>query len=299
LPSLENIISFSILSLAADFLGIWILDSREIEQKGPIDPKVDGSIKQDTALRFMAKRKSSNMWNSGRSSKKTSRHKYISESAAEKLFTEIADEDGVATMEGISVLCEKLDLDPLEDIRVLVLLWKLGANDKPAQISKEEWMAGCNKLNVDSIIKFTNLLPSLDTGFLDQEEFKSFYKVSIIMSSEQCDSKRLWLKLWRFLAQFCFQFNREGTHKTLDKELVVMMLRLVFKDNSRIHQDRLESFIQFLEQAKQYQRITLDQWTSFYDFCMEVEDLSCYDEAVSAWPVMIDEYVEFMEEQQK
>ena len=78
-----------------------------------------------------------------------------------------------------------------------------------------------------------------------------------------------------------------------------MMLRLVFKDNSRIPQDRLESFIQFLEQAKQYQRITLDQWTSFYDFCMEVEDLSCYDEAVSAWPVMIDEYVEFMEEQQK
>ena len=41
-------------------------------------------------------------------------------------------------MEGISSLCEKLNLDPLEDIRVLVLLWKLGANEKPAQITKDE-----------------------------------------------------------------------------------------------------------------------------------------------------------------
>ena len=39
---------------------------------------------------------------------------------------------------GISKLCEKLELDPLEDIRVLVLLWKLGAVKKPAEINKEE-----------------------------------------------------------------------------------------------------------------------------------------------------------------
>ena len=43
-------------------------------------------------------------------------------------------------LEGISKLCEALDLDPLEDIRVLVLLWKLGSNEKPAQISKTEWI---------------------------------------------------------------------------------------------------------------------------------------------------------------
>ena len=83
----------------------------------------------------------------------------------------------MAGMEGISTLCEQLELDPLEDIRILVLLWKLGANDKPAQISKEEWMQGCRKLHVDSIAKFQSLLPSLDTGFLDQTEFKDFYKV--------------------------------------------------------------------------------------------------------------------------
>ena len=45
------------------------------------------------------------------------------------------------------------------------------------------------------------------------------------------------------LFQFCFQFNREGTHKTLDKELVVMLLQLVLKDTSRVSQTRLDSFL--------------------------------------------------------
>lgn len=99
--------------------------------------------------------------------------------------------------------------------------------------------------------------------------------------------------------QFCFQFNREGTHKTLDKELVIMLLQLVLKDTNRVSLDRLDSFCRFLDHTKDYPRITLDQWTSFWDFSQECDDLSGYDENTSAWPVMIDEYVEFMEAEQK
>ena len=56
------------------------------------------------------------------------------------MFDKIADEDDpyVAGMEGISSLCEDLGIDPLEDMRILVLLWKMGIKDKPAQINKEE-----------------------------------------------------------------------------------------------------------------------------------------------------------------
>jgi len=209
----------------------------------------------------------------------------INESSAERMFVDYADPDDPSTagMEGISKLCEQLDLDPVEDITILVLLWKMGAaQEKPAQISKEEWIKGCEKLQVDSVAKFKDLLPSLDLGFLDQSEFKDFYK-------------------------FCFQFNRQGTHRTLDCELVVMLLQLIFGTTSaasnRIPSDRLQSFSSFLEASKkEYSRITLDQWTSFLDFCYECEDLSEYDEANSAWPVLIDEYVEhimLMEQQRK
>lgn len=148
-----------------------------------------------------------------------------------------------------------------------MLLWQLGANDKPAQINKDEWCKGCASLQIDSIPKIQSLLPSLDPGFLLDTEFKDFYK-------------------------FTFQFNREGTHRTLDKDLVIGLLRMVLKD--RIETKRLESFIKFLEEKGDYSRITLDQWMSIYDFCKEYRDLDLYDEETSAWPVMIDEYVEFI-----
>eukprot|EP00522_Entomoneis_paludosa_P013003 CAMPEP_0172446904 /NCGR_PEP_ID=MMETSP1065-20121228/6354_1 /TAXON_ID=265537 /ORGANISM="Amphiprora paludosa, Strain CCMP125" /LENGTH=226 /DNA_ID=CAMNT_0013198093 /DNA_START=191 /DNA_END=871 /DNA_ORIENTATION=+ len=201
----------------------------------------------------------------------------INEAAAEKMFVEIADPDdpSTATMEGIFTLGEKLDMDATEDIRILVLLWKMNIRDKPSQMSKQEWLQGCSTLQADSWDKFRNLIPSLDTGFLDQSDFKDFYK-------------------------FCFTFSRQGTHKSLDKELTLALLKLVLGAGDRVPKERLESFTTFLEQdSSQYTHINLDQWTSFLDFCLEVQDLSTYDESTSAWPVMIDEYVEYMEEQQK
>ena len=83
----------------------------------------------------------------------------------------------------------------------------------------------------------------------------------------------------------------------MDKELVVALLNMVLKE--RIPGDRLDTFCAFVEKQEGYTRITLDQWTSFLDFCYQVPDLSQYDEGASAWPVLIDEYVEYMEEQQK
>eukprot|EP00339_Tiarina_fusa_P010746 CAMPEP_0117044340 /NCGR_PEP_ID=MMETSP0472-20121206/30742_1 /TAXON_ID=693140 ORGANISM="Tiarina fusus, Strain LIS" /NCGR_SAMPLE_ID=MMETSP0472 /ASSEMBLY_ACC=CAM_ASM_000603 /LENGTH=237 /DNA_ID=CAMNT_0004756055 /DNA_START=235 /DNA_END=948 /DNA_ORIENTATION=- len=231
-----------------------------------------------TKKRKLRHQESSSMWNSKKkssSSSSSSRKPTIDEAAAEKIFADIADDDDptVAGMEGICTLCEEqLGIDPLEDIRVLVLLWKLGSKEKPAQITKDEWMSGCQKMQVDSVAKLKDLLPSLDTGFLDQTEFKDFYK-------------------------FCFQFNRQGTHRTLDKEMVVALMKMVLQ--GRISTDRLDTFCTFVETQTSYTRITLDQWTSFLDFCYECEDLSTYDESNSAWPVLIDEYVEYMEEQPK
>lgn len=224
----------------------------------------------------------------------------INEESAEKLFAEIADEDDptVAGMEGISKLCEKLEIDPLEDIRIMVLLWKMGSQEKPAQISKEEWMAGCRKLQVDSLDKLKALLPSLDTGFLDRTEFRDFYKVRHHTAQIGFPwTPESWPLCRSPFWKFCFRFNLHSTHRTLDKETFVALLNMILK--GRIAEDRLETFCTFVEQQNSYTRITLDQWTSFLDFCYECEDLSTYDESNSAWPVLIDEYVEYMEEQQK
>lgn len=86
---------------------------------------------------------------------------------------------------GISKLCEQLSLDPYEDVRVLVLLYKLGANSKPSQITREEWIEGCHTLKLDSIAKFKAFLPQLDTGFMAREEFSDFFKVGMIEMQEK------------------------------------------------------------------------------------------------------------------
>jgi len=104
-----------------------------------------------------------------------------------------------------------------------------------------------------------------------------------------------------FRIQFCFQFNRAGTHKTLDKDLVIALLKITLSADSppRIPTSRLTSFCEFLETTKDesYSKITLDQWRSFLDFSLEFvnDTFEGYDEGESAWPVLIDEYVEFME----
>jgi hypothetical protein len=140
------------------------------------------------------KQKRGRMWNSSGSSASSKKSKRkssstagsgVDETAAEKLFQELAEEDDptVIGMHGIEKLCEYLDLDPFEDKRVLVLLWKLGSKEKPAQINKEEFLSGCYRLHVDSIEKFRSLLPSLDTGFLDELDFKDFYKVRYVRNN--------------------------------------------------------------------------------------------------------------------
>lgn len=186
------------------------------------------------------------------------------------MFDEIADHDdpSIATMEGISKLAEQLGINPEEDIRILVLLYKLGATSKPAQISSSEWISGCEKLQADSVDKLKMLLPSLDLGFMERSDFREFNK-------------------------FCFKFNLEGTHKTLDKDLVIDLVEMTLSE--RIDKQRLSTFKEFLSTTKDvsYNRITLDQWVSFLDFSIECTDLSEYDEENSAWPVLIDDYVDY------
>lgn len=96
------------------------------------------------------------------------------------MFEEIADNEDplIANMEGICTLCEHLEIDPMTDVRILVLLHKMGPLSKPAQISKDEWIKGCKSLRVDSLDKMKALLPSLELGFMERSEFRDFFKVS-------------------------------------------------------------------------------------------------------------------------
>ena len=94
--------------------------------------------------------------------------------AIEALFQKYVDEDDPdsISMDGISKLSEDIGIDPSSDIRLLVLLWRLGASSKPGIITKTEFINGFRNLQLDSIDGIKNILPSLDPGFLDRAVFR-------------------------------------------------------------------------------------------------------------------------------
>jgi hypothetical protein len=63
----------------------------------------------------------------------------------------------------------------------------------------------------------------------------------------------------------------------------------------RIDANRISQFQSFLADTKDmsYNKVTLDQWLSYLDFCLECSDISKFDEASSAWPVLIDDFVDY------
>ncbi len=104
----------------------------------------------------------------------------FNEAATGLFFDSLADLDDpeLISMEGISKLCDQLNIDPNTDVRVLVLMWKLGAISKPGSITRSEFLQGMKALGKSDSVGLSQLLPSFDPGFLDRPSFRGHQKIS-------------------------------------------------------------------------------------------------------------------------
>mmetsp|Transcript_27380 Transcript_27380/g.54680 ORF Transcript_27380/g.54680 Transcript_27380/m.54680 type:complete len:227 (+) Transcript_27380:174-854(+) len=216
------------------------------------------------------KKRGSSSGSGGPSSSSSSSAASASAAARTAMFSKYASADDPFSldMDCLGSFFDDLGMDPTEDVRCLVLMWRMGAEAKPGEISQAEWGKGCEKLDVEDLEGFKKLLPSLDTGFLSGSDFSKFYK-------------------------FCFQFSREGTHKTIEKDLVVALLQIVLEGRGNVH---LAPFCSFLESTgDENNRVSLDSWLNFLTFSEDIsEGCEEYDLDEGAWPVLIDEYVEWV-----
>ena len=79
----------------------------------------------------------------------------------------------------------------------------------------------------------------------------------------------------------------EGTHRTIEKDIVSALLPIAIGDRSA----HTVPFLAFLEKSSTT-RVTLDQWCSFLEFSDKVgPNFEGYEED-GAWPLLLDEYVE-------
>lgn len=189
-------------------------------------------------------------------------------------FSRYADPDeGCITMDGLVKLSEDLGIDPATDTKLLVLCWRLGAS-KPGAILEDEWAMletsedlPTSRQTTPTVEALKRGWASLDPSFLDNDDFRPFFK-------------------------FCFEFNREGTKKFLERDTAVSLLPLCIENRS----PHTSSFLDFLKTQPEDFKLNKDQWCSFLDFSFAIgppPDFVGWDAEQSSWPILLDEYVEW------
>ncbi|KAK4267628.1 hypothetical protein QN277_024381 [Acacia crassicarpa] len=178
---------------------------------------------------------------------------------------------GLIDPEGIEALCADLEVDHT-DVRILMLAWKMKA-EKQGYFNLDEWRRGLKALRADTISKLKKSLPDLEKEVLRPSNLSDFYSYAF---------------------RYCLT---EEKQKSIDIESVCELLTLVLGSQ---FPSQVNLFVEYLKTQSDYKVINMDQWMGFFRFCNEISfpDLSNYNPE-HAWPLVLDNFVEWVREKQK
>ncbi|XP_078489813.1 DCN1-like protein 5 isoform X2 [Ciona intestinalis] len=180
-----------------------------------------------------------------------------------KWFKEFADEDNQILPEGMERLCKSISVKP-DDVVMLVLAHQLNAK-KMGFFTLEEWSRGMQKIQCDSSAKLERKLEVLRESLNDSVQLKSVFR-------------------------YAFDFAKEPGQRTMELDTANIMLELLLSERWTL----FSKFQQFLKQTKSCRVLNRDQWNNVLEFSRSIlPDLSNYD-FDGAWPVLIDDFVEFV-----
>jgi DCN1-like protein 1/2 len=187
-----------------------------------------------------------------------------SRNAVSAMFDEFADGDPNPDRmgpEALETFFEALELDPL-DVTALIFAWKLKAKT-PCEFSRTEFVEGCLAMDVDTLQKLRKKVTSLCDMIEAPEDFRSFYA-------------------------FAFDYNKPPGQRSLPIDTARVLWPLLFGDRFAL----LDLWLKFLEPRSH--AISRDSYILLLDFATTIlPDLSNFDEN-DAWPVLIDEFVDFV-----
>ncbi|OZJ04960.1 hypothetical protein BZG36_01753 [Bifiguratus adelaidae] len=181
------------------------------------------------------------------------------------MFEQYKDADiDVIGFEGVEKMCEDLELTP-EDPVFYALSYHLGA-EKMGEFTRHGFVHGWTTLSADTVEKQKQAIPALRDSLRDDLMFKEVYS-------------------------FAFKYGRNPGQKSLSLEFAIELWKILLRDRFKY----LDLWLQFVEEEHK-KAIPRDTWNLLLDFINQIgDDFSKYDPE-GAWPVLIDEFVEYAKE---
>jgi len=170
--------------------------------------------------------------------------------------------------DGVEKLCADMGVDP-SDVTLLVLAWAMGAS-KMGYLTHQEWETGAGRLGgASSAAELQKELQALFQALLgDIERFRDLHS---------------------FTHRFC---REDPRRKNIDVNSAVVMLGLLFKPTWPAHASSLCEYFSGHKQLAQ-RGVSHDEWMMALQFCREIlPDCSNFQDD-GAWPVLLDDYVEW------
>jgi len=190
-------------------------------------------------------------------------HNEFSKKHLEDFFNKYAENSEMIDADGIQQLCNDLVVLP-EDVRMMVFAWHLDASEM-GSFTRAEFIDGLTKLECDNITKLKAKLEVFTSELKDPKTFKSIY-------------------------EFSFRFAKEPEQRSIDIDTALALNELLLGNEGFA-----PKFRDYLKNQIVYKVVNKDQWRSFLEFnCTIDQDLNNYD-ADSCWPVMLDEFVQYLQ----
>lgn len=191
----------------------------------------------------------------------------------EKIWKEYADKEDPSIMSenGMIQFFKDVNVNP-ESHETLAISWHLQSSEM-GLLQKEEFISGFSKSGCSDKKDLKKQIGQVCRSLSDNKQFKDFYK-------------------WVF-----HHVKEDDKKKTIPTPLAVQLWQIVLQKQKN-QMPLLSKWLTFCEKVQDntMKAVSRDVWEQLYDFLRETKSVKDFDEN-GAWPVAIDEFVEYLNEE--